>query len=425
MTEAAESHFAPPRGMRDFYPEDMVVRNAVFRAWSEAARQSGFEPYDACVVENLDLLKRKGGEEIADQLYTFRDKSDRELALRAEMTPTLARMVAARQTQLAMPLKWFAIAQCFRYERMSRGRKREHFQWNLDIIGESSIAAEAEVVATAVRALAKLGLGPADAQVRVNSRALLADLFARAGIAAAHHAALFLALDKRGKMEDTAIADLLTGQGLDRAAIDAAFRVMAIDSWEAALAMLGAETPASAELASFFALTADHGIRDSIRFDMSIIRGLGYYTGIVFECFDTERKLRAVFGGGRYNNLLAMLGGQPMPAVGLGFGDVVIAELLAEKGKMPSAHGEGLLYIGFMDDAQRQTAIRLAASLRNQGRNVNLGLAREKPKAFFSRAGKSGVGEAIYLGPDDLARGAARVKNLADRTERELPLDGI
>jgi histidyl-tRNA synthetase len=188
--------------------------------------------------------------------------------------------------------------------------------------------------------------------------------------------------------------------------------------------MLGAETPASSDLAAFFALAGDHGIRDSVRFDISIIRGLGYYTGIVFECFDTDRRFRAIFGGGRYNNLLAMLGGQPMPAVGLGFGDVVVVELLAEKGKLPALREEGLIHVGYMDEAQRSAAIRLAASLRNQGRNVNLGLSREKPKAFFSRAGKSGVGEAIYVGPDDLARGTVRVKNLADRTERELPLAG-
>jgi histidyl-tRNA synthetase len=410
--------------MRDFYPEEMAVRNAVFAAWAAAARQSGFVQYDACVVENLDLLKRKGGEEIADQLYTFKDKSDRELALRAEMTPTLARMVAARQTQLPMPLKWFTIAQCFRYERMSRGRKREHYQLNLDIIGEESVAAEAEVVASAVRAMATLGLGPADAQVRVNSRALLSDLFNRAGIPLEHHAAIFLALDKRGKIPDEEIAKLLTQQGLDAAAVENAFKVMSLKSFDEALALLGAETPASADLSAFFSLCADHGIRDSVVFDISIIRGLGYYTGIVFECFDTARQFRAIFGGGRYNNLLAMLGGKPMPAVGLGFGDVVIVEVLAEKGRLPAVHEDGLIHIGYMDESQRGDAIRLAATLRNQGRNVNLGLSREKPKAFFSRAGRSGVGEGIYIGPDDVARGTVRVKNMADRTEREMPLRG-
>jgi histidyl-tRNA synthetase len=424
MSDPIETGFAPPRGMRDFYPEEMAVRNAVFAAWAAAARQSGFVQYDACVVENLDLLKRKGGEEIADQLYTFQDKSGRDLALRAEMTPTLARMVAARQTQLPLPLKWFTIAQCFRYERMSRGRKREHYQWNLDIIGEESVSAEAEVVATAVRALAKLGLGPADAQVRVNSRALLSDLFNRAGIAAGHHAAIFLALDKRGKIEDAEIATLLSQQGLDAAAVEAAFKVMGIRTFDEALAMLGAETPASAELSSFFNLCADHGVQDSVVFDISIIRGLGYYTGIVFECFDAARQFRAIFGGGRYNNLLAMLGGKPMGAVGLGFGDVVIVEVLAEKGRLPAVHEEGLIHVGYMDENQRSAAIRLAATLRGQGRNVSLGLCREKPKAFFSRAGRTGLGEAIYVGPDDVARGVVRVKNMADRTEREIPLQG-
>jgi histidyl-tRNA synthetase len=425
MTEQPETLFAPPRGMRDFYPEDMAIRNAIFSAWTSASRQSGFVQYDASVVENLDLLKRKGGEEIADQLYVFQDKSGRDLALRAEMTPTLARMVAARQTQFTLPLKWFAIAQCFRYERMSRGRKREHYQWNLDIIGEESVAAEAEVVATAVRAMAMLGLGPGDVQVRVNSRSLLGDLFNRSGIAPVHHPAIFLALDKRGKLEDTTIADMLVKEGLNTAAVDAAFKVMSIHSVEEAINLLGTETPASADLSTFFALAADHGIRDSVTFDISIIRGLGYYTGIVFECFDTARQFRAVFGGGRYNNLLAMLGGKPMGAVGLGFGDVVIAEILAEKGKLPSGHEEGLVHLGYMDESLRSAAIRLAASLRRQGRHVNLGLAREKPKAFFSRAGKSGVGEAIYIGPDDMARGVVRIKNLADRSERELPLQGL
>ena len=157
-----DSSFNPPRGMRDFYPEDMAVRNAIFGAWTAAATRFGFQHYDACVVESLDLLKRKSGEEIIEQIYAFTDKSNRELALRAEMTPTLARMVAARQGSLSFPLKWFTIAQCFRYERMTKGRKREHYQWNLDIIGEPAVAAEAEVIATAIQALEFQGLGRND-----------------------------------------------------------------------------------------------------------------------------------------------------------------------------------------------------------------------------------------------------------------------
>ena len=190
--------FTAPRGMRDFYPEDMVLRTAIFEAWTQAARTFGFEAYDACVVENLDLLKRKGGEEITAQLYTFKDKSDRDLSLRAEMTPTLARMIVAKENEWVFPLKWFTIAQCFRYERMSRGRKREHYQWNLDIVGETSVAAEAEVVATALHALETMGLGAGDICVHVSSRAVLSDLMAHLGIPREHHAATFLCSNRTG-----------------------------------------------------------------------------------------------------------------------------------------------------------------------------------------------------------------------------------
>jgi histidyl-tRNA synthetase len=414
--------FTAPRGMRDFYPEDMVLRTAIFDAWTRAARTYGFEAYDACVVENLDLLKRKGGEEIVEQIYTFKDKSDRDLALRAEMTPTLARMITGRQNELAFPLKWTTIAQCFRYERMSRGRKREHYQWNLDIVGEPSVLAEAEVIAAAIHALGLMGLGADDVRVHVNSRALLSDLLARLGIPREHHAATFLALDKRGKIDDAEIAALLKTEGLDEAHIAAAFRLMGIATFEEAAAALGEPTPALAHLGSFFETLDGYGIRDRVKFDISVIRGLGYYTGIVFEGFDTGRSLRAIFGGGRYDNLLADIGGKPCTAVGLGFGDVVIGELLADKGKVPAAGAHRDLAVAYMDDAQRAMAITVARTLRSAGGAVDLGLHAEKPKHFFARAGKGGFKRAIYLGPDDLTRGTVRVKTLADRTEIEIPL---
>jgi len=422
MNDADTPPFGPPRGMRDFYPEDMALRNALFQAWTEAARAYGFEPYDACVVEHLALLKRKGGEEIAEQLYTFTDKSGRELALRAEITPSLARMVAARQTQLTFPLKWFTIGQCFRYERMSRGRKREHYQWNLDILGASDVGAEVEVIATAIHALRTLGLGPSDVLVRVNSRGLLADLFARAAIPQERHGSLFLALDKRGKIDDTAIADMLLGEGFDRSAVETAFSLMNLSSLDEAAARLGEETPSLATLKRLFDLARLYGIAESVVFDVGIIRGLGYYTGPVFECFDVERRFRALFGGGRYDNLLAALGGRPLPAVGLGFGDVVVSELLADRHLRPRADDPALIHIGFFGESQRPAAIRLAMRWRVEGRRVELALSPEKAKSFFGRVGRSPAGQAIYLGPDDLARGTFRMKDLATRTETEHPL---
>ncbi len=417
--------YSAPRGMRDFYPDDMAVRNTIFDAWAVAARRFGFEQYDACVVESLELLKRKGGEEIQDQIYWFKDKSDRELALRAEMTPTLARMIVAKQNELTFPIKWFTIAQCFRYERMTRGRKREHYQWNLDIIGEPCALAEAEVVMAAVDALTQLGLGSSDVRVHVNSRAVLSDLLAKLGIPRDHHAATFLALDKRGKIPDEEITKLLTGEGLPQASIDATFKILGLTTLESLIEALDERTPALEHFLSFFDLIKLYGAGDSVKFDISVIRGLGYYTGIVFEGFDTGRSLRAIFGGGRYDNLLGDLGGKPMTAVGLGFGDVVIAELLEEKAKLPHPSARKDLAISYMEEAQRDTAIRVAKAMRDEGSNVDIALHPEKPKHFFARTGKAGFRRGIYIGPDDMAKGTIRLKNLEDRTEQEIILSSL
>jgi histidyl-tRNA synthetase len=410
--------------MRDFYPADMTVRQAIFKAWADAARSAGFDAYDACVVESLDLLKRKGGEEIVDQIYCFKDKSDRDLALRAEMTPSLARMVAARQNELVFPLKWYTIAQCFRYERMSRGRKREHYQWNLDIIGEKSLLAEAEVIATALDALRRLGLGDAVC-VRINNRALLAELLEKTGVQRDHHAATFLALDKRGKIDDDALRTLLRDSGLAPDAVDAAFRLLQVQTLDEAEALLGGPTPASQALRELFALLALFGCAEAIRFDISVIRGLGYYTGIVFEGFDAGKTLRALFGGGRYDNLLGDIGGRTETAVGLGFGDVVVAELLADRGLLPATAESRDFAVGYMTEDQRSVAIAITHALRRQDKRVDLGLHAEKPKNFFARSGKGGVARAIYIGPDDVARGTVRIKNLADRSETETSIASL
>jgi histidyl-tRNA synthetase len=353
------------------------------------------------------------------------DKSDRELALRAEMTPTLARMIVAKQNELTFPIKWFTIAQCFRYERMTRGRKREHYQWNLDIVGEPSALAEAEVVMAAVDALTQLGLGSSDVRVHVNSRAVLSDLLAKLGIPRDHHAATFLALDKRGKIPDEEITKLLTGEGLPQASIDATFKILGLTTLESLIEALDERTPALEHFLSFFDLMKLYGAGDSVKFDISVIRGLGYYTGIVFEGFDTGRSLRAIFGGGRYDNLLGDLGGKPMTAVGLGFGDVVIAELLEEKAKLPHPSARKDLAISYMEEAQRDTAIRVAKAMRDEGSNVDIALHPEKPKHFFARTGKAGFRRGIYIGPDDMAKGTIRLKNLEDRTEQEIILSSL
>ena len=403
--------FEPPRGMRDFYPEDMVWRNKVFDAFRAAGEAAGFDPYDACVVESYELLARKAGEEVGEQIYHFQDKSERHLALRAEMTPTLARMVAQRQKELAFPLKWTTIAQCFRYERMTKGRKREHDQWNMDIIGEESVLAEVEVIGAACDALKRMGLSSADFKVHVSSRKFLGQLLEESGIAPEKHAQVFLALDKRGKMPDTEIAAMLKDGGLDENEVKATFAIMETKSYE--------KCP---ELVELFQLAEVAGFADCLMFDIAVIRGLSYYTGVVFECFDTAGEFRAIFGGGRYDNLLTTIGGEPTSAVGLGFGDVVVTELLKSRLGADAAKAKKGVAVGFMFPEQRAAAVKLAAMLRAAGERVDLALKSQKPKKFFSHADSTGAAKAVFLGPDDVEKGVARMKNMETREETEVCL---
>jgi len=406
--------------MRDFYPEDMRLRNRIFDSWRAAAVASGFQPYDACVVESLDLLQRKAGEEIVNQIYSFEDKSGRHLALRPEMTPTLARMIAARQGALAFPVKWFTVAQCFRYERMTRGRKREHYQLNLDIVAEDAVTAEAEVLFTAIEALRRMGVPDAVYKIRLSNRALLSELLASLGIPPSAHNGVFIALDKKGKIPEDEIEAIMQAEGLDATACKSAFDLMNINSLDDAAAIAGPDSPAIARVRELLSLLDEYGVRNQIVFDISVIRGLSYYTGIVFEAFDTAGEFRAIFGGGRYDNLLSTIGGKPASAVGLGFGDVVIGEIIASL-NLPDPATFDCVAVGYMTADERAAATRLTARLRSEGRAVSLQLRPVKAKAFFTFAAQQAT-EAIFIGPDDRMAGFAKCKNLASREQTDLPL---
>lgn len=416
-----------PRGTRDFYPEEMRVRSWLFGHFRETARRFGFEEVDAPIVEHAELFTRKAGEEIVEQLYHF-VMHDRHLALRPEMTPSIARMVMARAGGLRMPLRWFTVTQNWRYERMTRGRKREHYQWNMDVWGEPGVAAEAELLAAIFTLIDAIGLARGRVRVQLNSRALLEETL-RAGVLRTRpeaFAPLCVVIDKIAKIgADAVVEQLQDPAGAVRISAAEARDVVALLSvkdLDEAAAAAPKDSAAIADLRRLFELLAAYGVADLVDFDASVVRGLAYYTGIVFEAFDAGRSLRAVCGGGRYDRLLETLGGPSIPAVGFGFGDVVIAELLADDGKLP-APPRGLDdVVCALGEAQRPAAIALARKLRADGRAVELVLGDTRPKRVLADADKSGAARVWLLGADEAARGVVRVRTLSTGAEVDEPL---
>lgn len=402
----------------------MRRRSWLFGHFRETARLFGFEEVDAPMLEHAELFTRKAGEEIVDQLYHF-ELHGRHLALRPEMTPSIARLVMARAGALKLPLRWFTVTQNWRYERMTRGRLREHYQWNMDVWGEPGVTAEAELIAALLTLVRRIGLPAGAVKVRVNSRALLEESLRREVLAERPEAfePLCIVIDKLDKIGAEAVSSLLCDpDGPVRLSSDQATTVIAMlgaKTLEEAAAAGGEGSAALAELRQLFELLAAYGFADDIVFDASVVRGLAYYTGIVFEAFDARGELRAICGGGRYDRLLETLGGKAIAAVGFGFGDVVIMELLKDHGLLPDPE-RGLQDIVFaFSDAERPSAIRLACRLREQGRSVEVVLGTMKPKRVFADADAKGAERVYLLGPDEVARGKARVKDLASGEQHD------
>jgi len=417
----------PPRGTRDFYPEDLRQREWLFGHFRAVARAFGFEEVDAPVVEHEELFTRKAGEEIVQQLYRF-ELHEHRYALRPEMTPSLGRMVLARRGALRLPLRWTSIPQCWRYERMQRGRRREHYQWNMDVWGEPRVTAEAELLAALFQLLDRLGVPRGEVRVRASSRALLEDTL-RAGVLRERpeaFPALCVAIDKLGKIGPDAVRELLTDPAglvrLPRA--DAGFVLdwLALRGLEEAVRAAPADSRGGAELRELFELLAGYGVADRVVFDASVVRGLAYYTGIVFEAFDAAGELRAICGGGRYDRLLETLGGDPLPAAGFGFGDAVIVELLAARKLLPELRRELDALVFAFGDAERAAAIALATQLRAEGASVELALGGMRLKRALAEADRSGARRVYLVGPDEVTRGVAVVRELATGEQAEVAL---
>ena len=416
-----------PRGTRDFYPEDLRLRTWLFDHFRAVALGFGFEEVDAPIVEHEELFTRKAGEEIVEQLYHF-ELHERRLALRPEMTPSIARLVMARAGALRLPLRWFAVTQNWRYERSTRGRKREHYQWNMDVWGEPGAAAEAELIAAVFSLLDRIGLGDGAARVRVSSRALLEESLRRTVLADRPEAfpALCVVIDKLEKIGRDGVMELLTepSGAVGLAAPEAAQVVewLGLDDLEAAADGLPADSEAVRSLRELFELLDAYGVADRVDFDTSIVRGLAYYTGIVFEGFDAARSLRSLCGGGRYDRLLETLGGPSIPAVGFGFGDVVVLELLADRGRLPELPRQVDAVVFAFSDAERPHAIRLARALRAEGQSVELSFAGGKLKRALADADRAGAQRIYVLGPDEVEAGKAMVRDLASGEQSEHPL---
>lgn len=416
---------APPRGTRDFFPEDMRLRTWLFDHFRDVARQFGFEEYDAPVVETEELYIRKAGEEITGQLYNFADKKGRRLALRPEMTPSLARMVLARGGALKLPAKWFSIPQCWRYERMTRGRKREHYQWNMDIFGVEGATAEAELLAAVTTFLGRLGLGPDDVGIKVSSRKVLQGVLGQLGVTDDRFEAVCVLVDKLDKVPRDAIAKDMAELGLGADVIDRIVETMSLQSLDKLQDVLGADHEAVRELQELFSLARGYGYERWLQFDASVVRGLAYYTGVVFEAFDRGATLRAICGGGRYDRLLSTFGGADIPACGFGFGDVVIVELLKDKGLLPDTTRSLDDLVFAFDSAQRGAAAQVASTLRAAGRSVELVLEERKVKWAFKRADRLGARRVVMVAPQEWQRGEVRVKDLATGEETNVKVEEL
>ena len=389
-------------GFRDFYPAEMAVRRRVEDAWHAASRAAGFEEIDGPPLESLDLFRAKSGDAIAGELFQFTDKGGREVALRPELTPTVARMVAEKAAALKKPVKWYGVPQLFRYQRQQRGRLREHIQWNVDIMGAPEIGADAEVLAVGLDALRRLGLTEEHVHVRTSHKALAESKLIE--LACTDFEACLRLIDK----------DALT--------VENAAAFLEESATKELIAWLD-EPAESEELSAFLAACDDYGIGGYVEIDKHIVRGLAYYTGVVYEIFDRNRKLRAVAGGGRYDGLIERLGGPDMPALGFGMGDVVLTELLRDLDLLPERAPRVEVLVVPIGDDMLGPARHVVRWLRDQGTSAEAPYTPICISKAFKAAESIGADRIALVGPDEWAEGTIKMKDLQSGEERiiEIP----
>ena len=389
-------------GFRDFYPDDCAARNAIFSTWRQVAHRYGFVEYDGPPLEPLELFTRKSGAEIVGQLYNFQDKGERQVALRPEMTPTLARLVTARHKDFKKPLKWFSIPQVFRYERQQRGRGREHYQFNCDIVGEAGLEADIELIALVIDTLRAFGLTAADFVVRLSDRQFWTDFLEQKAVPEDQRYAVLQAIDKSEREQREKTAEKLGPLA------DEVFAILERGA-------------ASARLDTVEAGLRARGLDAFVKRDFAIVRGLAYYTGVVFEVFDRTGEFRAIAAGGRYDTLLKNLGDVDLPALGFGMGDMVLGEILRAKNLLAAPPRMNAVCVVIADEAFRPQAMRLVQQLRDAGRAVEHPLAAMKVGRQFQFAEERGCAYAVVV--DALiAQGQVQLKNLQTRAQEAVEI---
>jgi histidyl-tRNA synthetase len=414
-------------GFREFYPEDLARRNHVFRIWRQTANNFGFAEYDAPVLEPLELYKAKSGDEIEAQLFNFVDKGGREVALRPEMTPTVCRLVGARANALKRPIKWFSIAEFFRYERMQKGRGRCFNQFNADIFGEPGPEAEIELIALLIQCLCAFGLTEQDFYVRLSDRNLWFYFLGALGLDDARVRAVLGAVDRYEKYGDAAFEGYTQAFGPIDAGIKARILgflgVKSLAALEETVAAIG-EEKLIARLADWRKLLAAleaMGLSRYVEVDLGVVRGLAYYTGFVFEAFDRKGDLRALAGGGRYDDLVQKLGGPALPAVGFAIGDMTFALLLEQRGLTPALVQAPDVYCVIGGAAERLAAFRDIHALRAAGFRVDYPLRELAFGKQFKVAAETGAKLALIYGGDELAQGVVKIRDLTQRSEIDVP----
>lgn len=399
----------PYKGVRDFYPEDQFVQRYIFEHMERVCELFGYEEYNASVLEPAELYRSKTSDEIVnEQTYTFTDRGEREVTLRPEMTPTLARMISARSREIPMPARWYSIPNVFRYERPQHGRLREHWQLNADIIGAAGIEADAEIIALAHAIMRSLGAEERDFEIRVSDRRILDDMFEHFDIPTEARAKVTRLLDRRGKIDDfTAQLGEIVGDVAEQI-------IERIDS-----------ITSSAYLENLRATLSTMGVNNMI-VDTKITRGFDYYTGMVFEVFDTdERNNRSMFGGGRYDNLLGMFGGESITGVGFGMGDVTARAFLESHNLMPLYAPATELMICVVEEEAKGHAMRLAQDLRREDITVAINFSGKRIGDQIRHADKMKVPFIIAIGAKERESGRYTVKNLSTGAEITLPADRI